>query len=251
MSELISEKKFVIVPDIHGRSDLFGMVADEYTDAQIVAIGDTIGRGPDSAGVLDIAQKTGTILTWGNWELYMMAGLVLHDLDTRRDIQHVVKPFEYDELQKFAVSYDIDTSLPRQKMIESLTAAMQERGHLNMLARAAMYFETDDFIAIHAGLTDEPLVKQKEQLAKVKGTFDEPAQIVDDGQFSLATRAEAFTATDKIVITGHAHSILGNRVTAGGKRVRLASKVNDGQPLYVWQSWQDDNGSHIAKFTQS
>lgn len=239
MSELTNEKKFVVIPDLHGRSDLFRAVTEEYSDVQFVTLGDSIGRGPDSAGVLRNAKKTKTRLGMGNWDMYLLAGMVHHDPRTRWLAQDT-KVFETEELQKMAISYGIDPKLTKQELIQKLTFEMQKRGHPNMLARAAMYFETDDFIAIHAGLTDQEWPEQKQEIAIARGTFDELPQIADDANFTLSSRQEAFKATDKIVITGHNHQISGDRVTANGKRVRLASRVNDGQPLFVWESWGEN-----------
>lgn len=168
-----------------------------------------------------------------------MAGLLHNDLAIRDLIQNDIKPFNFShsELQADARSYGINPRSPSKSLIESITKAMQERGHLDLLARAAMYFETDDFIAIHAGLTSESWSKQKEDLIKAQKTFEAPVQIVDDPIFTLSRRQEAFEVTEKVVITGHSHIVPGPRVTALGKRVRLASQLNIGEPLHVWQSW--------------
>lgn len=241
-------EKYVAITDLHARSDLLDRVTSYYDDqgVQYVALGDSIGSGPDTAGVLDTLQEKKAKITWGNWELYTMAGLVYYDPKMREQIQDAAEPFDYDELQRFARSYDINPNAPSKSLIESLTKAMQERGHLNLLARAAMYFETNDFIAIHAGLTNESWSKQKEDLVRAKGTFDEPRQIVDDASYTLSRQQEAFEATDKVVITGHSHIALGSRITAGGKRVRLGSRLALNEPLYVWQSWN----SEIRSFDQ-
>lgn len=234
-------EKYVAIADLHSRSDVLKRVVDEYDgqDVRYVALGDSVGRGPDTAGVLDLLQREQAKITWGNWEFYRMAGLLHHDLAIRDLIQNDIKPFSfsYSELQNDARSYGINPNSPSKSLIESITKAMQERGHLDLLARAAMYFETDDFIAIHAGLTDESWSKQKEDLIKAQKTFEAPIQVVDDPIFTLSRQQKAFEATDKIVITGHSHIVPGPRVTALGKRVRLASQLSMGEPLHVWQSW--------------
>lgn len=234
------EKPMVVMADLHGHSKVLEKVVKEYGDVDYVLLGDSIGGGPDSAGVLDIANEVNAQLTWGNWEMYIVAGLVYHDPQQRQLVQDVTKPFDmrHGMLQSFARSYDVDTKLPKPEMIESIAVKMQHRGHLNMLARAAMYIETDEFIGIHAGLTHyKNWEKQKHDLAKVKGTFDEARQLVDYPDNRLSKRKKAFAATDKIVVTGHDHKIKGERITDCGKRVRLASQLYAGQPLAVWQSW--------------
>lgn len=234
-------EKYAVIPDLHGRSDMLDRVTNEYDEqgVQYVTLGDSIGSGPDTAGVLDRLQEKRIKLIWGNWEFYRMAGLLHHDLVVRDLIQNAVKSFNFShsELQKDARSYGINPHSPSETLIENITKAMQERGHLDLLARAAMYFETDEFITIHAGLTDESWSKQKEDLLKAQKTFEAPRQLFDDPRFTLSRRQEAFEATDKVVITGHSHIVPGPRVTALGKRVRLASQLAMGDPLHVWQSW--------------
>ncbi len=237
------ERPMVVMADLHGHSDVFEKAVKEYGDIDYVLLGDSIGGGPDSAGVLDIADEVDAQLTWGNWEMYIMAGLVHHDLEKRQLVQDVTKPFDtsHGMLQSFARSYDVDTKLPKPKMIESIIKKMQKKGHLNILARAAMYVETDEFIGIHAGLTPyKSWEKQKQDLAKVKGTFNEAKQLVDYSDHRLSKRQKAFAVTDKIVLTGHTHKVVGERITDQGKRVRLASRLYAGQPLHVWQSWDKE-----------
>jgi predicted phosphodiesterase len=234
------EKPTVVMADLHGYSAVLEKAVKEYGDVDYVLLGDSIGGGPDSAGVLDIADEVDAQLTWGNWEMYIMAGLVHHDLEKRQLVQDVTKPFDtsHGMLQSFARSYGVDTKLPKSEIIENITAEMQAKGHLNMLARAAMYVETDEFIGIHAGLTPyKSWEKQKQDLAKVKGTFDEARQLVDYTDHRLSKRQKAYKVTDKIVLTGHTHKIKGERITDCGKRVRLGSQLYAGEPLFVWQSW--------------
>lgn len=230
----------VVMADLHGYSVMLEKAVKEYGDVDYVLLGDSIGGGPDSAGVLDIAQDIKAKLTWGNWELYTMAGLVHHDLGYRAMIQDITKPFDTKSglLQSFVRSYEVGTkNTTKVEMVEGVTRKMQERGHLNFLARAAMFVETDEFIGIHAGLTTKDWEKQKKDLSKVKGTFAETRQIVDYPDHRLSKRKKAFVATDKTVITGHTHKIKGPRVTDCGRRVRLASQLFAGQPLFVWESW--------------
>lgn len=242
------EKPMVVMADLHGHSDMLEKAVKEYGDVDYVLLGDSIGGGPDSAGVLDVAQEVNACLTWGNWEMYIMAGLVHHDPKLRQMVQHITRPFDtdYGFLQSFVRSYDVATDLSKSEMIEAVAKSMQKRGHINTLARAAMYIETDEFIGIHAGLTPyKSWEKQKQDLAKVKGTFDEPRQLVDYPDHRLSKRQKAFKVVDKPVVTGHTHKVRGDRITDGGKRIRLASQLYAGQPLAVWQSWD----KKIKEFT--
>ena len=237
MREFAPQQDTVVMVDVHARSQPLDKVTKEYgNNVQYVAGGDSIGIGPDTKGVLDIAGKFDVRLLRGNWEHQLLEGLVFHDLEKRKMAQEINRPLDYKELQKIAKSYGVVQELPKDELIAAITEKMQVYGHLNMLARAAMYYETegdDGFIVVHAGLTSEDWSKQKDDLEKAKGTFDQLPQIFDDSRYTLSNRAEAFTATDKTVITGHTHRIQGERTTADGKRVRLASN----QELLVGQDW--------------
>lgn len=227
----------VVMVDVHAQSRHLEKVTKEYgNNVRYVAGGDSIGMGPDTKGVLDIASDLNIRLLRGNWEHQVLEGLVYHDLEKRNMTQEVSRPFEYAELQKLAKSYGLDPKLSKDELIIGITEKMQDNGHLNMLARTAMYYETEGangFIVVHAGLTNEDWSKQKNDLGKAKGTFDQLPQIFDDSKYTLSNQEAAFAATDKTVITGHSHRIKGERITADGKRVRLASS----RGLFVWQSW--------------
>lgn len=147
-------------------------------------------------------------------------------------------------------SYGVDPRLPNEAAADALRNAMDSAGHLALLNSAELYFETDEYIVVHAGLSTTPwMVQRKEldtyrQMVANRDYSAAPEQVFDTSDahnktHKHSTQAEAFDATDKIVITGHAHSHLNEseRVTADGKRVRLASKLAIGMPLYVWQSW--------------
>ncbi len=242
MTERLCNKKVVVASDLHGHYQPLEKMLRHYGDSpdRYILNGDLLGAGPSTAKVLDIASAIDADINIGNWELYLLAGLLHEDKEIQRQIQDAVRVFgeEKGVLDAITGSYGINTKIVgHSEKIKRLQEAMLVRGHLQMLARAAMFCETDDFIAIHAGLTGDSWSEQQEYLAEARDIFDEPRQIVDDAQFTLSRRPEAFEATDKVVVTGHSHIVPGPRITAGGKRVRLASRLELGEPLHVWQSW--------------
>lgn len=58
-------EKYVAIADLHSHSDVLKRVVDEYDDQGVryVALGDSIGRGPDTAGVLDLLQNEEAVIT--------------------------------------------------------------------------------------------------------------------------------------------------------------------------------------------
>lgn len=253
-------KELVVIGDLHGYYEPFEEAVDYYGDTPdgYLVNGDLIGAGPSTARVLGIAQDVDADINIGNWELYLLAGMLHKDEETRQRIQKTARVFSDEKgvLSAIARSYGIATKVTTHgEKIERLKEAMLEKGHLQMLARAAMYFEGRDFIVVHAGLTDTGWLLQKqemfyarEDLLKNTGKedeeeYDEPPQITS---LSLARQQEAFRGSHKIVVTGHTHMPRGDRITANGARVRLGSRLELREPLHAWQSW--DGG--LREFSQ-
>lgn len=65
-------KRLVFVGDVHGCRDelqrLLEKVAFDHKHDHLVMTGDMIAKGPDSAGVVHLAQKMGASCVRGNWE---------------------------------------------------------------------------------------------------------------------------------------------------------------------------------------
>ena len=147
-----------------------------------------------------------------------------------------------------------------------LKLAMAELGHIDVLRSTVMYYETDKFIATHAGLDAKGAWEnQKEQLDKLAtelsndkfpdygGARDLPTQIFG---IENAMGAEKIEGTDKITLSGHAHyltpdskrfqrlniPISADRVLHNGTKIRLASQVNfpSRQDLYIWKDWDEE-----------
>ncbi len=251
MSEILSDEKIVVASDLHGYYEPLEKMVKHYGDTpdRYLLNGDLIGAGPSTARVLDTAQDIDADITLGNWELYFLAGVLHEDPEERLRIQRTAKLFDTREnlLGRMASSYGISTrGKNRSYIVEQMQDKMLERGHLQMLAQAAMYFEGKDFIAVHAGLTDAGWLLQKQELFYSRNDlvrvtddseYNEPPQITDLG---LAHQAEAFAATHKTVVTGHSHAPQGDRTTADGARVRIGSQLDLHEPLYTWQSWDKE-----------
>lgn len=247
-------KELVVIGDLHGHYEPLEEAVDYYGDAPdgYLINGDLIGAGPSTARVLDIAQEIDADINIGNWELYLLAGMLHEDEETRQRIQKTARVFSDEKgiLSAIARSYGIAAKgMTHGEKIERLKEAMLEKGHVQMLARAAMYFEERDFIVVHAGLTDTGWLLQKQELFYARKDllentgkedeeeYDEPPQITS---LPLARQQEAYRGSHKIVVTGHTHMPQGDRVTAGGVRVRLGSRLELHEPLFAWQSWNGE-----------
>ncbi len=248
MAEKLGNENLVVISDLHGYDEPLEKAVRHYGDKpdRYLLNGDVIGAGASTARTLDIAQNIDADITLGNWELYLLAGLLHKDPEMRRVIQTTARVFSERKgvLDAIAGSYGVAThNVKHSEKVAGLHEAMLEKGHLQMLARAAMYFEGSDFIVIHAGITDTGWLKQKQELFYSRKDllenvgeqeYDEPPQIVS---LPLAHQEEAFKGSHKTIVTGHAHTPQGDRITADGARVRLGSQLELDEPLYVWQSW--------------
>lgn len=128
---------------------------------------------------------------------------------------------------------------------------------MTILASAIPYYETDSFIATHAGIKPTiPWEVQRHQLHGIAGdmsagNFDNrPPQWFS---MKLATSTQPIRHTDKTVISGHAHILRpkekpsssrysSERSLHRGKRIRLASPINPPTkaPVHIWQDWDEE-----------
>jgi len=141
--------------------------------------------------------------------------------------------------------------------ISDFKTAIENTHHATLLKSAAPYYETDRFIAVHAGI--DPYLEWDEQANYLKWVVENNHAI---GDYTTAQPAQWYSieyaadcrpilSTNKTVVSGHAHQLTGKfryaypirtspeRVLHDGKRVRLASQINidTEEPLYVWQDW--------------
>ncbi len=246
----------VVFTDLHAQVDALERLYSFYGDnVRYLSGGDEID-GPDTLATLDMMRDMGVRRVDGNHTLVTKAVVYERDPDARagwcdawRPTDPAYRPIEYKTL----ASYGIDPALPNDEAAAALRQRWEETGHGDFLRGNALYIETEEFIVVHAGLLNYAWSDQRRHLDHIRrqhmrgdySSTPEPEQVFDvfdrtAKKYRLATQTEAFAAaTGKIVITGHVHTHEGadSRTTADGKRVRLASRLALGEPLFVWQSW--------------
>jgi hypothetical protein len=263
--------RHIVIPDQHGEFELTRKIIDSYFDNEdigFVFLGDVIDKSGVSAdperGVfneLELIRQLGSraILTIANHEWYPLAAI--YEKDPAHKEAHttmwlglgrtVTQSVSAITLANYGIT-ERDETTP-QRFLE----ALQVHGHDKVLTAATPYFETDTFIATHAGIErDIPFDEQKaylEQTARdmAQGTFNvHPTQWFS---IELSVDARPVTATDKVVISGHAHGLdpktktiteqhiqySPERSLHGGKRIRLASRLNPSgnEDGFIWQDW--------------
>ena len=139
--------RILVIGDIHGTLDKLQMLMASINwdpeDDTLIFIGDYVDRGPDSAGVIDhllglMQWSENIICLRGNHEQ-----LLLDFLEGRN-----VQTFLYNGGQETIDSYGgPDGGIPES--------------HYEFLQSTPFYYETDEYIFVHAGMRDGlPLHKQ-------------------------------------------------------------------------------------------
>lgn len=237
----------VVVSDLHGHDELLAKVIERYPGVRIISNADEID-GKDSRALFDLAGEHDILRTTGNHELVTRGSLQAIDPEVRAVWQDMwrhddprYRQYEHGTLRSYGISNELGNAAAAEKLFDK----MDRLGHIALLNEARMYYETDDFIVVHAGLTELPWLEQRKQLdgagvrIQMRDFTVEPEQIMDR-DFSLSN-GTASKATDKIVISGHAHRLSNpERVIDNGRRIRLASRLAIGESLYAWQSWDNE-----------
>jgi len=276
--QVVSQKfdRHVVIPDLHGENKLLERVIEKYQreDTGFVFLGDLIDRKGDINEVNSVPKLLDNIMGLGNRAIITLANhelILLGALNAEDPIRAYVYGYNYDMIKANTVTdYDIrDDKFGWNK--DELKQKMIELGHLALLRSATPYYETDNFIATHAGINHRiPWQIEKEKLDELsfnlsKGDYPDPfprngVQIEDGLEpiFSMknATDTSEIISTDKIIVSGHAHALHGSKVIGlevgrnplkyrkilNGQRIRLASQLNrpKNDDLFIWQDWDQE-----------
>jgi hypothetical protein len=248
----MTERQRVVISDIHGQSELLERVVKTYgDDAHYIFAGDFIDRGPDSKGVLDIMKGLNTSRVFGNHEFVAVAALTearkherthiwawawLNDDRRARLERNFLSNYGYHDVKYY-----------HEDSLFGIKETLKKLGHYRLLLEESLYYEDDDLIVTHAGLKPEfpNWARQKADLDEFDRDIQEnhlfrhiPAQTTDHNIATLI-QVPYDTPTGRTIISGHAHlgTPLENRTRPtnnGGQRVFLASRLDQGDPLYVY-----------------
>lgn len=246
----MSNKPPAIIPDSHLRYDLVARVADtmDPDEYQIVIDGDYIdGPEPNFQRMNKLIIEIGAIVVATN-HLY-----VLRNALSDSGMAHTWRVNDWARLEySVLASYGVEKTKNWDNNAETLREAMAD--DVGVIDAALPYFEDDQHVYLHGG--PKPYVaweKQKkviaEQCLPENRLHEKPDQLFDpDYLLSTTEVVPPQLQTDKYVISGHAHSSEGIATRVTGRRVRLASYLNEvGMPLYVW----DGARQAIREFEQT
>ena len=233
------ELRYTLVPDSHGQYELVGRMVDAHLDSTdiFVFLGDVL-NGPDCARLICLIRDLGgrAITIVGNHEWVGRNALTDENDELVRVWQEEVWP-GYEEAT--LASYGLRTTSNWVRNARSLHDKMAETGDLDWLHSLPPYFETSEFIAVHAG--PELSRPWQEQARELDGLIlpeqrlvSEPPQIFAG---KLGTVHDIPVDVDtRTFVTGHLHLTLPVDQRTAERKVCLASPLNRGAALNVWQS---------------
>ena len=196
------------VGDIHGRLDLFEALKDAIEadvaeaeeaglSAQIVLLGDLVDRGPDSAGVIELARKWAkkrdVRILFGNHE-----EMFVRSFDDADMMKHFLRHGGRETLQ----SYGIERKAFAKATISELQAMMAEiipGKHRKFLKSFEDMIRIGSYVFVHAGI--EPGIPLDEQKARTLRWVREP--FLSHKKPHEAVVVHGHTITEGVVDTGN------------------------------------------------
>ena len=163
-------ERYYAVGDVHGRRDLFAALVDaiEADDtalggarSTVVLLGDLVDRGPDSAGVVELAIQwsagRSVELLEGNHEEMFLGSF---------EDEAVLRHFLRHGGRETVLSYGVARSAYDEAGLPELQALMQEAvpaAHRAFLAAGKDHHVAGDYLFVHAGIAPNvPLAEQKQ-----------------------------------------------------------------------------------------
>jgi hypothetical protein len=249
----MSERETVVLTDLHGHADKLREVVGYYgEDKHFVINGDILDRGPDSKGVLDIIKDLNADLVLGNHEWAVLGALNDQDSESRwgwLQLWLISAGANRGYEDRTLESYDEQRRSNEFETAHYFKDKLQKMGHLTVLQEAGLYYENDELLVVHAGLSTQlTWARQKKKLNEIKtlassGVFkEEPSQLIS---YKYAMDSNRPHDLGQTLVTGHFH---GRSLDAADKvfyepgssipsRVKLASHLVDGDPLFAYESW--------------
>ena len=167
------------IGDIHGRRDLFEMMIDAIeeddrsalpADSTVILLGDLVDRGPDSAGVIELARE------WQrNRQVRVIAGNHEEMFLSSFEDEDMLRHFLRHGGRETVLSFGVEPEILRQATFEQVQAIMAEA----VPAETRAYLEgLEDMIAIggylfvHAGI--DPTLPMEQQPVETLRWIREP-----------------------------------------------------------------------------
>lgn len=162
-------ERYYVIGDIHGRLDLFEALVDaiDRDDAAagaakttVVLLGDLVDRGPDSAGVIELARR------WqAERDVRLLAGnheeMFLESFEDQEVLRHFLKHGGRETILSFGIPRREFNDLSIDELFERLPNIVPQdvRDYLQSFEEMIV---AGDFVFVHAGIDPSvPLEEQK------------------------------------------------------------------------------------------
>jgi hypothetical protein len=248
--------EYVVMGDIHSRVGLLERVVDYYgSGVEYISIGDAIDGvvGTDAKATVELLLGVGAIALFGNHEWVVCAMMYSRDNILRESMAEVWSRYHSGTLSSYGIKepdgFRNANSSSWIDSAEELEGKLADIGHDAFFNNLITYYETDEFLAIHAGVNDSPWDLQKSELENwslpplcQRDWSLSPEQIFDE-RFNLSAAPLIPRGLNKRLVTGHNHfgskqqNYPTERIHDAGRRIMLASGIGTGYPIYVWESW--------------
>ncbi len=162
----LDSRDTVVISDPHAHADKLRLLQHIYGDVRKIINGDLMD-GENTRDAYEVVGEFDMLLGTGNHE--WVSGAVMQQpkgfvrdyyLDRWRHNDKRFISYERGTLS----SYGVDPRLPNEAAADALRNAMDSAGHLALLNSAELYFETDEYIVVHAGLSTTPWMVQRKEL---------------------------------------------------------------------------------------
>ncbi|KLI64297.1 serine/threonine protein phosphatase [Aurantiacibacter marinus] len=232
------------VGDVHGRSDLFTALVDaieedirdgeaEGLEPDIVLLGDLVDRGPDSAGVIELARKwtrTRTVhVLCGNHE-----EMFLNSFEDKDILRHFLRHGGRETL----LSYGMDRKIFTKATLDEIQQMLEEfvpKKHRKFISGFEDMVQLGDYLFVHAGI--EPGVPLDEQKQRSLRWIREP--FLSYGKSHGLVVVHGHTITDEVVDAGNRIGIDTGAYASG----RLTALVLEGKKRRYLTAIEGKNGA--------
>ena len=223
-------RRVYAVGDVHGRSDLFKSLIEateedirdgeaDGIEAEIVLLGDLVDRGPDSAGVIELAREWAkrrkVHVLWGNHEEMFMSSFEEKDI-----LRHFLRHGGRETL----LSYGVDRKVFTKATLDEIQQMMGEvvpKKHRKFISGFEDMVQLGDYLFVHAGI--EPGVPLEEQKKRSLRWIREPFLSYEKSHGLVVVHGH--TITDEVVDNGNRIGIDTGAYSSG----RLTALVLEGK----------------------